>query len=618
MKSLLITLLTLSGFSLTAQDSTLDRLYQKDIKKINELDSDYNFIAPLDYEEDLNVLADIIKEIQDSTESKHITQVKLNLYKNESIIFNKFHGKLSHLKKLWNESLRQLDHIRLLKEKIDSSIMTGNIKSKKQYLEYKKHLEFKSALDAFRKSMKTIKRKEKNLFTSVAIFYGKQTLFNWKNRAPFYHFTRYFRERLTKNLVKLNKDLVKLNKNLVKLNKDLDDMTLVRKLTQDTLVALIKKQEELKDSIDNRMLNFDAICSRSQYEADSLKLLSQSAASELDSILRIKSILELEIGIRERKISSLSNTLKNLYEQVTELKHSEYDLSNQNSQLKIQNDTLRSNNKQLEVDNKALGAETNFINSILLILVMLFFIGLIILLTNRSRIIKARKKLALTNLELENAREELHLRTQELEFSYKELNHRIKNNLQQVSSLIYLQAGEISDEKTREMFHSLQGRIDTIKIIHQKLYTGRLQNMTTVNIADYIKELANYIVGGSAKMRLDLEPINIEMDHALYIGLIINELVTNASKYAFPRTDDPELKIRIRQSNELLNIEVQDNGPGFEDFFSLKNLSSFGLKSVDMIVKSKSPNGKFQILNRGGAFVKIQIPFNQNKNRLIT
>ena len=133
-----------------------------------------------------------------------------------------------------------------------------------------------------------------------------------------------------------------------------------------------------------------------------------------------------------------------------------------------------------------------------------------------------------------------------------------------------------------------------------------------VNIAEYISDLVQYIVGDDARIALDIQNLDIEMDHATDIGLIINELVTNCTKYAFTKkTNNPQLWVRIRTKGERLGIEVRDNGPGFPPDFSLEAIDSFGLKAIVEMFVYKSGKGKLKTFNENGAVVQISIPFDR-------
>ena len=186
-----------------------------------------------------------------------------------------------------------------------------------------------------------------------------------------------------------------------------------------------------------------------------------------------------------------------------------------------------------------------------------------------------------------------------------------------ISSLIYLQEEEIEDEQARASFNALQGRIDTIKIVHQKLYTKKQQQLTMVNMQEYLTDLIKFIVGSEAHLTIDIPNLAIEMDHATDIGLIVNELVTNSSKYAFPNTANPTLAVNIKVAQNKLYLTIRDNGPGFPVGFSLDSISSFGLTSIVEMFVYKSGKGTLQTYNDKGAVVEVVVPFDVALGQLI-
>jgi PAS domain S-box-containing protein len=197
----------------------------------------------------------------------------------------------------------------------------------------------------------------------------------------------------------------------------------------------------------------------------------------------------------------------------------------------------------------------------------------------------------------------------------KEIHHRIKNNLQIISSLLDLECDKLLSDtldhkKITEAFQESHNRIISMSIIHEELYNSK--DMETINFTSYLQKLTtdlfnSYKVGNSdISLRLDAGDFFFEMDTAIPLGIIINELVSNSLKYAFPDGMNGEISIKIRQEvneenkssisriadNDMQNnfccryfsLIVEDNGIGFPDSIDFKNTSSLGLQLVNTLV----------------------------------
>ncbi|KAA9353937.1 sensor histidine kinase [Larkinella humicola] len=146
----------------------------------------------------------------------------------------------------------------------------------------------------------------------------------------------------------------------------------------------------------------------------------------------------------------------------------------------------------------------------------------------------------------------------------KEQNHRVKNNLQVVSSLLNLHSRQLVDETARKAVEESQLRVQAMALLHRRLYDG--EGLVTVNLPDFIPELVESVIrtfGYSGIQTIyNLEEIELPATHALSLGLIVNELTTNACKYAFPDHPDPVFRVMSRRQGNALLLIVTDNGPG--------------------------------------------------------
>lgn len=187
------------------------------------------------------------------------------------------------------------------------------------------------------------------------------------------------------------------------------------------------------------------------------------------------------------------------------------------------------------------------------------------------------------NLTLTAQKEVIRTREAEKALLLKELNHRVKNNLQMISSLLNLQGNELKGHPAEAAIAAGKFRVDALALIHQKLYRDDIH--TTIVFKDYIEELVLnlcFSFGNRIKPRLNIESISLSIDQAIPLALIVNELVTNALKYAYQDTEDPDLQVSITTTKEFLQLSVSDNGAGMPVKVSKSN--SFGLKLVQSLI----------------------------------
>jgi len=179
---------------------------------------------------------------------------------------------------------------------------------------------------------------------------------------------------------------------------------------------------------------------------------------------------------------------------------------------------------------------------------------------------KSSKRLAALNQDLESKNVLLDKRNAENELLLKEIHHRVKNNLEVVSSLLALQSAQINNQDTKDAMQESQNRVNSIGIVHQKLYQG--ENLGSIEMKDYFLNLSESIIdtfGAQEKVQLELamDKLNLDIDTAVPLGLIVNELLTNALKYAFPKGQEGKVEIKLeQQENGNLHLEVADSGIG--------------------------------------------------------
>ena len=202
----------------------------------------------------------------------------------------------------------------------------------------------------------------------------------------------------------------------------------------------------------------------------------------------------------------------------------------------------------------------------------------------------------------------------EKELLVKEVHHRVKNNFQIVSSLLELQTRGIEDEKALELANEGKNRVKSMALIHQKLY----QNEDgLINFDEYIKLLVKelsslYSNKNNVNTTISSNNMNFDVDTAIPLGLIINEIITNSYKYAFKNKKENKLSISInKESSENYKLVIEDNGPGLENSFDVKKAKSLGLRLVNRLVKQL--HGSLNQTNTNGA--KFEIYFKDTNTR---
>lgn len=180
----------------------------------------------------------------------------------------------------------------------------------------------------------------------------------------------------------------------------------------------------------------------------------------------------------------------------------------------------------------------------------------------------------------------------------REIHHRVKNNLQIISSLLNLQSDYLENEKDKNIFRDSQSRVKSMAIIHEKLYQS--SNFSEIDFKGYIDSLTSYLFQSypinpsKIKFESDIDDITLSMDTAIPCGLIINELVSNSLKYAFPDDRDGKIKIKLKSIDDHFVLEIEDNGIGFPDNFDIKDTESLGLKLVYSL--TKQIDGQLELL----------------------
>lgn len=175
----------------------------------------------------------------------------------------------------------------------------------------------------------------------------------------------------------------------------------------------------------------------------------------------------------------------------------------------------------------------------------------------------------------------------EKEILLKEVHHRVKNNLQIINSILNLQSSYVTDKKTLEIINESQNRIRSMAYIHESLY--QTNNFSSINFKDYIENLItnltySYQVGNKIKVVKNIKNIELALDQAIPCGLILNEIITNALKYAYPKNNKGDIIISIKEENNKVEIIIEDYGVGLPLNFDIETSESLGLSLVHTLV----------------------------------
>ena len=196
----------------------------------------------------------------------------------------------------------------------------------------------------------------------------------------------------------------------------------------------------------------------------------------------------------------------------------------------------------------------------------------------------------------------------EKEVLLREIHHRVKNNLQIISSLLNLQSSYLNDKASKEVFKESQDRVKSMAMIHQKLYQSG--NFEHIEMGEYIEYLVNGLFNSygvnsdKIKYKTDLQKVYLDIDSAIPMGLIINEIVTNTIKHAFPGELKGEIFIKMAQEEENILIVVADNGIGLPDDLLLDKTGTLGLQLVYNL--TRQIDGELEIKRFKGTEFRIK------------
>lgn len=204
--------------------------------------------------------------------------------------------------------------------------------------------------------------------------------------------------------------------------------------------------------------------------------------------------------------------------------------------------------------------------------------------------------------------EQIRLSLKEKEVLLKEVHHRVKNNLQVISSILNLQSSYVKDKRVLEILLESQNRIKSMAFVHESLY--QTKDFSNISFREYVENISRNLVHSYAAtdsppvLNLDLDNIQLNLDIAIPCGLIINELLTNSLKYAFAEGKKGKIDIAIREKSGHITINIADNGKGLPPEIDFRNTESLGLQLVVSLVEQI--NGKIRLDTKKGTKFTIE------------
>jgi PAS domain S-box-containing protein len=223
-----------------------------------------------------------------------------------------------------------------------------------------------------------------------------------------------------------------------------------------------------------------------------------------------------------------------------------------------------------------------------------------------------RNKITNMNIELQKSLDEK-------EILLKEIHHRVKNNMEIISSLLAMQLRRAKDDEVKYILKQSKSRISTMALVHEFLYLG--QNLARINLKSYIKRLIDdikelYLINNTKlDVDLNIDSLIFSTDRCIQIGMLIHELSVNALKYAFKEDKNNLLCIHIRKNGKNIHMKIRDNGEGLQNINSLYKTDSIGMQLIHSIVEDQL-DGTIEFRNNRGLECNIIFPIDEEEEQL--
>lgn len=287
-----------------------------------------------------------------------------------------------------------------------------------------------------------------------------------------------------------------------------------------------------------------------------------------------------------------------------------YETNKKDQDILLKEKNIELLNQKAKVQSSELARAHQTRNWILgVILLLLIITGLLI---NYSRLKqRTNQQLRVQQKEIEKNNASLQKLVAEKEWLVKEIHHRVKNNFQIVQGLLGTQSGYLKSEEAVNALSDSQHRVQAMSLIHQKLY--QTEKLSAINMAEYIPELVSYLrdsfnIKPVIQFNLQVAPVELDIAHSIPLGLLLNEAVTNAIKYAFPGNRAGIITITLKRNRDHeLVLLIKDNGVGLPANFNQDNVSSMGMRLMHGLTGDM--DGRLSIHSNGGTEIQVAFPY---------
>lgn len=340
----------------------------------------------------------------------------------------------------------------------------------------------------------------------------------------------------------------------------------------------------------------------------------------LDAVTRSGEILKLQADFEKQKAEAIASIEAEKQRRISEIKtEAEIEKSRQIKQIESNAAVEKAGliaeiNTKYETEKKEQKInELNLLNAVQNKQVRQLLTGIVILSLFIGILFWLYKIIRTRNRDLASKNEKINQQSKQLEILMRELHHRVKNNLGIVSGLLFLQIKFLQDEKAIKAVKEGQQRIDAMGLIHQKLY--QTENIEKVNIQEFVADLVDNLIRiyGFNKDNLvldfDIDDTDLNVDLAIPLGLIINELLTNSFKYAYLDIENPELRVHLKTDKNIV-LEVADNGKGLDLKQWKEKKGSYGRQLINTL--SNQIGAELLVENQHGTLFKLIIPKENN------